>query len=193
MTNDDFLDDLRADWRRQTIDVSDLAVRVAARQRRAGLVMASNSLGVAALAGFALVFAYAAIRYSDALFGVAAFAFLLGTPAALFELLDFRRARRLRYDDSPAGVLRQARDQAMLSRRQLRSARIAALLLVGAGLAAWALVLAGLAHRDTVLVITLGWAVTATLTWLWQHWRDRRLVAETAGYDRLRADLNEGV
>ena len=93
MTNDDFLDDLRADWRRQTIDVSDLAARVAARQRRAGLVMAFNILGVAALAILRALFAYAAIRYSDALFGVAALAFLLGTPAALFELLDFRRMR----------------------------------------------------------------------------------------------------
>ncbi|MGQ0659313.1 hypothetical protein [Sphingosinicella sp.] len=192
MTNDDFLDDLRADWRRQTVDVSGLAARVAARQRRAGLVTAGNALAIATMAILACLFGSAAIRQGDALLGVAAIAFLLAAPAVLFEMLDFRRATRLRYDDSPAGVLRQARDQAMFSRRRLRSARIAALLLVGAGLAAWALVPAGLAHRDTVIVITSGWAAAALLSWLWQFWRDRRLVETIAGYDRLRAELDEG-
>ncbi|MGE3147428.1 MAG: hypothetical protein AB7K35_17810 [Pseudorhodoplanes sp.] len=189
MTNDDFLRGLRADWRRQTIDVRGLAASVEARQRRGGFVMAFNMLGVAALIGLMTVFAFEAIRREDALSGVAAFAFMLATPAALFELLDFRRQSRLRYDASPAGVLRQARDQATFARRQLRSCRVAALLLIGAGLAAWALVPAGLARRDTVLIITLIWAATALLSWLWQHWRDRRLVAEIAGYDRLQTEL----
>ncbi len=192
MTNDDFLASLRADWRRQAINVSNLAARVEARRRRAGLVMACNIVGVAVLAAFALVFGYLAIRYADALYGVAGFAFLFAVPPTLFELLDFGRARRLRYDDSPAGVLRQARDQAIFARRQLRSARIAALLLTHAGFAAWALVLAGLAHRETVVPITLGWAAAAMLTWLWQHWRDGRLVTEIAGYDRLQGDLDDG-
>ena len=191
MTNDDFLRTLRADWRRQSIDVSGLAARVDARRRRAGFVMAFNILGVAALVALMLGFAFVAIRHEDALFGVAAFAFLLAAPAALFEALDFHRTTQLRYDDSPTGVLRQARDQAMFARRQLRSARIAALLLIGASLAAWALVPAGLAHRATVVVITLGWAMAALLSWLWQHWRDRRLVEEIAGYDRLRTDLED--
>ena len=35
MTNDDFLRGLRADWRRQTIDVSGLAARVEAPSRQA--------------------------------------------------------------------------------------------------------------------------------------------------------------
>lgn len=190
MTNDDFLGRLRSDWRRQTIDVSDLAARVAARQRRAGLVTAGNALAIITMAILAFLFGSLAVREGDALFGVAAIAFLLAAPAVLFEALDFRRVSRLRYDESPAGVLRQARDQAGFARRQLRSARIAALLLIGAALAAWALVPAGLAQLDTVAIVTLGWAAAAALSWLWQYRRDRRLIEEIAGYDRLRADLS---
>ena len=80
----------------------------------------------------------------------------------------------------------------MFARRQLGSCRIAALLLAGSGLAAWALVPAGLARFDTVVFITLVWAATALLSWLWQHWRDRRLVEEIAGYDRLQKELENG-
>lgn len=192
MTNDDFLAALRADWRRQHVDVSGLAARVAARQRRAGLVMAGNVFAVATMTTFALIFGSFAIREGNALFGVAAIAFLLAAPAILSEMLDFRRASRLRYEDNPAGVLRQARDQALFSRRRLRGARIAAWLLIGADLAAWALVPAGLADRDTVLTITLGWAAAAALSWAWQHWRDRQLIETIAGYDRLQAELDEG-
>ena len=192
MTDDDFLDSLKAGWRSQSVEVRDLASRLEARRRRAGLVMAFNLLGLASLAVLMLGFAVMAARREDALVGVAALAFMLATPAALFELLDFRRMRRLRYEDNLPGVLRQARDQAMFARRQLRSCRIAALLLAGSGLAAWALVPAGLARFDTVVFITLVWAATALLSWLWQHWRDRRLVEEIAGYDRLQKELENG-
>ena len=182
MTDDDFLDSLKAGWRSQSVEVRDLASRLEARRRRAGLVMAFNLLGLASLAVLMLGFAVMAARREDALFGVAALAFMLATPAALFELLDFRRMRRLRYEDNLPGVLRQARDQAMFARRQLRSCRIAALLLAGSGLARF----------DTVVFITLVWAATALLSWLWQHWRDRRLVEEIAGYDRLQKELENG-
>lgn len=191
MTNDDFLAELRSDWKRQPIDVDGLAERVAARQRRVGLARAYNGFSAVGMATLVIAFGIAAIRSGQALYGVATLAFLLGAPAALFEMLDLRRASRLRYDASPAGLLRQARDQAVSARRQLRGCRIAALLLVGAGLAAWALVPAGLADRDTVLTITLVWAGTALVSWLWQYWRDRRLVAEIAGYDRLEGGLAE--
>lgn len=192
MTNDDFLGQLRSDWRRQTINVSDLAAQVAARRRRAGLVMAGNVLAIITMASFAFLFGSVAVRERDALFGIAAVAFLLAAPAVLFEAIDFRRVSHLRYDDSPAGVLRQARDQAGFARRQLRSARIASLLLIGAALAAWALIPAGLAQLGNVAIVTLGWAVAATLSLLWQYRRDRRLTDEIAGYDRLQADLSDG-
>lgn len=191
MTNDDFLSQLRADWQCQTIDVDGLAARVEARRRRAGMVLAGNAITAVGMPILALAFGVAAIRLGDALFGVAALAFLLGTFASFFEMLEQRRAVRLRYDDSPAGLLRQARDQAVSARRRLRGCRIAALLLIGAGLAAWALVPAGLANRDTVLVISLVWAGTAMLSWAWQYWRDRSLVSEIAAYDAIQGDPAE--
>jgi hypothetical protein len=191
MTNDDFLGELRADWQRQAIDVKGLATRISARKRRAQLVIGFNLAGVAALTLLATWFSFVALREGNALFGVGALAMFVAVPVTLFEMLDFRRANRLRYEDSPTGLLAQARHQAVVTRRHLRSCRLAALLLIGAALAAWALVPAGLARFDIVLSVTAIWAATAFLTWAWQIWRDGRLVAEIAGYDRLRGDYED--
>ena len=69
MTDDDFLDSLKAGWRSQSVEVRDLASRLEARRRRAGLVMAFNLLGLASLAVLMLGFAVMAARREDALFG----------------------------------------------------------------------------------------------------------------------------
>ena len=90
-------------------------------------------------------------------------------------------------------MLRQARDQALFARRQLQSCPDRRAFSWSAPASPPGRSSRRVSpHREIVLVITLVWAVSAMLTWLWQPWRDRRLVAEIAGYDQLQAGLNDG-
>jgi hypothetical protein len=189
MTNDDFLAGLRADWRRQPIDIGGLAARVERRRRRARLALLWHLVSLIAFLAFAVVFAIGFVRTGEALFGLAALAFAMAAPGGLFEILDARRTARVRYDDTPGGVLRQARDQAEAARVQLRGCRWAALLLAGAGLAAIALAWAGWAEADTALLIAVAWMGAAAVAWLWQLWRNRRLNREIARCAALLSEL----
>ena len=189
MTNDDFLATLRADWRRQPIDVEGLAARVERRRRRARLAMAGNIGAAILFVVLAAAFSVAMLRSEEPLYGLAAAAFILGAPMLLFEIMEIRRAASVRYADSPAGLLRQARDQAESARRRLLGCRWAIWVLVGSAVLAWLLVAAGLAGIEESLFITAAWIAAALTAWLWQSWRGHRLAGETARYDALLAEF----
>jgi len=189
MTNDDFLDTLRADWRRQPIDTTGLATRVERRERRIRIAMIGNVAGAILYIIMAVGFIVATLRSDEALFAVAAVAFTLAAPILLFEITEMRRAASVRYADSPTGLLRHARDQAESARRRLVGCRWSIWLLVGSGILAWLLVAAGLAAIGKTLSITSAWFAAASIAWLWQAWRGRRLAGEAARYDTLLAEI----
>src|SRR5688500_5872770 len=130
MTNDDFLTGLRADWRQPRVDLGRIKRLTERRRRRARLLQAVNLLGAAAAALLVLWFAYRAVEARDALPAVGAAAFLASLPLIMLEYLTSRRDLRVQYDDTPRGVLLQARHHAEMARRLLRSGRWAATILM---------------------------------------------------------------
>lgn len=188
---EDFLDTLRADWRQ---DGPDLAAMRRAGERRRRLTRLSMLLSLAtAILAVALAswFGYRAARSGDALLILAAAALLVTVPLLIVEAIAKRRSLSLRYDGAPAGVLLQARHQAVTARRLLRGFRWSALILIACVAGAWVLAAAGFTDRGEALFLTGAWGGTASAVWLWQLWRGRRLAAEIACSDRLLAELAE--
>lgn len=189
MTRDDFLDGLRDDWRRTPVDLSQ--IRVQALRRRLwsallNLVSLSGTIGALLLGG---LFAWNAYSESDPIAAVGAIALFVSAPVLLLEYVEGRRTRKMRYDDTPQGVLQQARQQLAFSRGLQRGCRWCAFILGGG---AFALVVIGLldpslARRAFVTAAT--WGGTAAAVWLWHIWRRRRLDREMAECEALLGDL----
>lgn len=196
---DDFLDKLRADWRRDGPDSAqasqgrpDLAAigRRGARRRRLARLSMLASLATAfvaiLLAGW---FGYRAAATGDAVIMLGAAGLLFAVPLLIVEAIDKSRSLSLRYDSTPRGVLLEARHRAATARRFLVGFRLSAAILLACAAASWVLAAAGYADRGEALFLTGVWAGTALGVWLWQMWRDRRLAAEIACGDRLLAEL----
>src|SRR3990170_6914068 len=120
MPTDDFLQSLRADWRRPTVDLDRMRRLTKRRQRLAKWSRALNLVGVGAALLLGGWFAYRAATGDDPILVVAAAAFFIALPIILLEYVETRRDLQLRYDDSPRGVLLQARQHVDWSRRVLR-------------------------------------------------------------------------
>lgn len=191
MPTDDFLQSLRADWRRPAIDVDRMRRLTKRRQRLAYWSTALNLAGLVAAVLLCGWFGYRAIIGADPVLAVAAAAFFVSLPIILVEFAEARRASRMRYDDTPRGVLLQARQQVDWSRRLLRGCRWSAGILAISAAAVFLLIAGGLTHDRASPTIAAVWAGTAVAAWLWQAWRARRLAAEAEACDRLLAELSD--
>ncbi len=191
MPTDDFLQSLRADWRRPAIDVDRLCRLTKRRQRLAGRSRALNLAGVGAALLFCGWFGYNAAAGGDPVMAVAAAAFFVSLPIILLDYAESRRDLRVRYDDSPRGVLLQARQHLDWSRRFLRGCRWSAAILAASAAAVLLLIAGGLTQVRPSLLIAAVWAGTAVLVWLWQAWRARRLAAEAEACNGLLAELRD--
>lgn len=191
MTNDDFLDALRDDWRHQGVDLARIR-RLTERRRRAVLVSLGSKLGGAALSLlFGAWFAWRAAVEGDAVYAVGALAMFVALPLMLIDYAAARRLTRIGHEDTPAGLIVHARDQAEGTRRLLRGCRVAATILLLSAGAVLLLAAAGRAAPAVALAIASVWSVTALGLWLWQAHRGRRLAAEAALCDALLAEYGE--
>ena len=189
MMHDDFLAELRADWRRPTVDLERMR-RLSERRRRLAvlydLLSLAGTLGVAPLA---LWFAWRAFSQADPITAVGAVALLVAAPLLVLEYVERRRERRIRYDDTPRGVLLQARDQARFAQRQLRGCRWTAIILGLAALAVLLIAWSGRASFEVAIPIAGSWGLAAALLWLWQMWRAARVAREARYCERLLSEL----
>lgn len=190
MTSDDFLSELRADWQRTPVDLEQMRRRAARHRRFAAFYHLFGVVGVVTAVVLGAGFAIEAAQLRDPLMAVAAAAFLVSVPLFVVELVEGRRDRRLRYDDTQRGVLLQARQQVRFSRRLLRGGRWSAMILASAAAIVMLLVLAGRAELEVALPIVSVWAAAALLVWTWQAWRAPRLDREAKRCDRLLAELD---
>lgn len=191
MTTDPFLSEIGADWRRQTVDLDRLHSAIDRRRRltRLALIIKAAGTGIALLCG--AWFVRLALGGAPAIFALAGIVLLVSLPLMLIDLAGTARSLRLGDDDTPAGVLRRARNQAAMARHLLWGHRAAALLLGACALGLLGLYATGRARAEEAIVMVPLWALLASGGWLWQLHRARHLASEIARCDRLLAELGE--
>jgi MFS family permease len=190
MTRDDFLEGLRDDWRRAPVDLSQIRALTTRRQLWVGLLNLLSLAGALVAPALGLWFVWRAIALQDAIAAIGALALFVAAPALWLEYVEGRRTRKMRYDDTPRGVLLQARQQLAFSRRMQLGCRMCAIIL---GTGAAALLLLGLIDAGSArraFVTASAWGVTAAGTWMWGVWRRRRIERESAQCEALLGDLD---
>jgi hypothetical protein len=190
MSGDDFLDALRADWRRPSVDLERMRRLTARRQRLQSLVRTLTPVGALACGLLGIWLGWRAATTGEAIFWVSAAALLVAAPLLLIELAEARRASRIRFDDTPRGVLEQAGQQVLYACKALRGYRWSASILAAAAVIVAVLRLAGWSSDPAAYAIALTWIVVAGLAWAVQVWRAGRLAREAERCERLLAELD---
>ena len=189
MTSDDFLAGLRDGWHQVPVDLERVR-RLTLRRRLWQVIRGPISLaGTVCAFLLALWFGWRAFVLDDPLSAVGGIALFVTAPVLLLEYFEGRRSNRVRYDDTPHGVLLQARRQLDFSRRLQLGCRLAALILGSAAVAAFLLGELGASSPRRAFTTALTWGVTAGAVWLWAMWRRRRLDREAATCERLLAEI----
>ena len=191
MTDDSFLDELRADWRSQMVDLERIRALTARRGRWLRFIGMWKLVATMLALLFAMGFAWLAFAVGYAVFALGAVAMLVAVPLLLFEYLETRRGLMTGRDNTPAGVVRTACHQVETARRLLWTARMGALLLACCAVAVVGLFTAGAASRGDVALLTPLWGGTALCMWGWQAWRGYRLAAEAELCRRLLAEYRD--
>jgi hypothetical protein len=190
MSSDDFLDRLRADWRGPSVDLERMRRLTARRRRLQSLVRALTPLGALTCLLLGLWLGWGAVTNGEAILAVGAAALLIAAPLLLIELAEARRASRIRYDDTPRGVLQQAYEQVRYARTALRGYRWSASILAVAAVLVLAIRLAGWSSDPAAFAIALTWIAVAALTWAVGVWRAGRLGREAQHCEQMLAELD---
>jgi amino acid transporter len=148
-----------------------------------------HMLGAVLIAVGLIIFAPIARHGTLVLIAISAFAVALIT--VVIDLIRLRHYGHLRYDETPRGVLQQAKDRNAAQQRGVDSAGRAAIILAVAALLA--LIFAVTQWPTYTLALPLGtlWAISSLCVWLW-HIRSRhRLVAEWLALDTALREFEE--
>jgi hypothetical protein len=188
MSDDIFLAELRADWTRATVDAADAERRMAWRRTGQRLRLLFGAICIGLYAAFALLFAIRASADGRETYWLAATAFALSVPTLLVEFVHSLREARVEYDETPIGLLLQARSHIAARRRSLWGCRIAAVILAGSVIGAIVLHALGRQTLRETATIGLTWGLTALGTWWWQARRGRRLAVQSARCERMLAE-----
>ncbi len=188
--SDEFLDDLRRNWREQDAEVE----LVAARLRRAllvGKVMLWLEIGVG-IAGpiFGIFCTWLGIERSNSFLTIGGLSVVLSAP--LFAWLAWR-ARRDEpgwQDETPEGVLRQMIARTHTTERLMRLCRWQGWFLIGLTAALWAAAPAGFGDTDHRLMLITAWFVASALAAFgWALWRERSARRDRARCKELLAEF----
>ena len=191
MTDDTLFSDLGADWRRQTADLDRLRRLIELQRRRTRLVLLARIVGTGVALLFCAWFIWLALNGGPATFALGGFVLLIALPLMLLEVAGTARLLRVGHDDTPAGVLRRASDQAAIARHLLWGTRVAAVLLGASAAGLLALYATGRASVRQALILAPIWALVALAGWAWQAHRARRLAAEIDQCEVLLTELGE--
>jgi len=185
MTDDTFLAELGADWRRQNTTVDRLNAHIRKRLLRTRLALAAKSfgLGVALLA--AAWFVWLALHGAPAIFVLAGIVMLVALPLMALEIVGTARALKVGQSDTPSLVLLRVREQAAAARQLLWGAKVSALLLAASALALLALYWLEKARAEEAMLFVPLWGFFALGGWIWQAHRSRVLGAEIAHCNAL--------
>jgi len=183
---DEVIDELRADWRRQEIQLDDFRRRLSRSRVRTTWVIAFE-LAMALIGVLAgLWYAVLAWQRRDLLFGLSALTMLVVSPPFAVEVHRLRRRSLVWADRTPEGTLRYALARIRLASRILRLQSwggVVLLLFVGV---VWAAAWMGWISRTYPLgILTTVWVSAAAFTLLWSRWRLRQGDHEHETCERL--------
>lgn len=187
--SDEFLDDLRRNWREQ-----DAEVEVVAGRLRRGLLASKVMLWLETAVGvagpiFGIFCTWLGIERANSFLTIGGISVVLSAP--LFAWLAWR-ARRDEpdwRDETPEGVLRQMIARTHTTERLMRLCRWQGWFLIGLTAVLWAAAPAGFGDTDHRLVLITAWFVAAALaTFGWALWRERGARRERARCKDLLAE-----
>ena len=191
MMTDDPVAEFRADWHRQHIDVVALAERSRRWRRRMHLLILADVVAGLVGLGAGLIFAFAAWRRHDWLFGLSAFTLLLLCPTFAIALIRTRLSADWK-DETPEGTLQYALARTLAVDKILRLELWNGVALLCFVAVVWICVAAGLISRRYPLVFMSAiWIGTAIAALLWVKWRAPRNALEKQQCRRLLAKYQE--
>lgn len=176
MTNDDFMDGLRADWQSRMADPRVLEHAVREGETRLQRQKWQRLGGLAMFAALTAYFAYQAWNLDSPLFHLGAVAFLVALLITAGEFLFLRRITGADYMAGGASLEEKAEKQAQGAVMLERAAASAAMLLGICATFAAIYAVTGRTNPWTAGLLAVVWFVAAAFTWI--HYRRRSTSAE---------------
>lgn len=182
---DQFLEELKAEWRRSDIDPSRILENLERRERRLRLLLAveATSGGVAFVA--AIWCGWRAATDGNALFGFAALALLC---SAALSLIAMRPSSNSQLEEGPFEMLQRTQRTLNDLERTVTRWRWSAWILLGCALAIWLFHSVGQTDLRETALLSATWAGTAAAVAIWSGWRSRQIQRERAAAERLLAE-----
>jgi len=188
--SDDFLNDMRRNWREQDAEVEHIAGRL-----RRGLLISRLMLWLEnGMGAFGLVFGAWAVSHGAAM--KSGVVILAGVSLAVFAPLcawlawRARRAEPRWEDETPQGVLAGMVARTRTVEKLMRYVRLQGWMLIGLSAALWAVSPTGYVDADRRLVfITVFFVLSALGAFAWAVWRSRGARRERARCERLLAEF----
>lgn len=183
--NDQFLEELKADWRRGDIDPGRMLENLERRKRRLRLILAVEAVSGATAFLAAIWCGWRAATDGDALFGFAALA-LLGS--AMLSLMAMRPTSNSHFDEGPFGMLQRTQRNLEDLERAVARWRWSAWILLGCSLAIWLFHSVGQTDLRETALLSAAWAGTAVAVGIWSRRRGRHIRRERAAAEHLLAE-----
>jgi hypothetical protein len=188
--SDDFLDDLKRNWREQDAAVEGVTARL-----RRGLIYQKAMLWLEIVVGvlgplFGIVVAVLGVQRDSAFLTIGGVSVVLSAP--LFAWLAWRARRREPNlaDDTPQGVLRQMIERTYTTERLMRLCRWQGWALIGLTAVLWAASPSGFVDTDHRLALVTVWFVASALVCFgWAVWRERQARRERERCRELLAEF----
>jgi hypothetical protein len=187
---DDFLVNLRNDWRSQDSEFEAVKHRLARARWTTRALIAFEAARLLFAIAVGVWFAAIAWQRDDIFFGLSAFTLLLAVPPLTIAVLMARREMLDDSSETPEGVLRFGLRRASATDRILKLGLWGAAMLQAFVAVLWIFKWAGLIHRHYPLIpFTCIWIGSALIALAWYVWRKRRNDAERAQCRRLLAQF----
>ena len=184
--SDDFLNDLRRNWREQDAEVEGVTARL-----KRGLLVSrvmlwlENGVGVFGFL-FGLWAVVHGVQMESGLVFIGGLSVTVCAPLFAWLAWRARRAEPRWQDETPEGVLAQMIEHTRTTRKLMRLARWQGWMLIGLAAVMWAATPTGYVEADRRLVIITGFFVVSALAaFAWAVWRERGARRERERCERL--------
>ena len=183
--NDQFLEEMRADWRRSDIDPSRMLENLERRERRLRLLLAVEATSGAVAFVAAIWCGWRAASDGNALFGFASLALLCSAALTFRAMLPSSKSQ---LEEGPFELLQRTQRNLNDLERAVARWRWSAWILLGCALAIWLFHAVGQTDLPETALLSAAWAGTAAAVAIWSGWRSRQIQRERAVAERLLAE-----
>lgn len=188
--SDDFLDDLRRNWREQDAEVEGVAHRL-----KRGLMIGKLMLWLETAIGvlgpiFGIMVTVLGVQRHNGFLTIGGLSVVLSAPLFAWLAWKARKSEPNFSDETPEGVLRQMIERTHTTERLMRLCRWQGWFLIALTLALWAVSPAGFVDTDHRLVLITVWFIGSALAaFAWAIWRERGARRERARCKALLAEF----